>query len=279
MQFSPDGGTLALASYGMIDFRNTSDGSRRMTVSGMNGPVNSIAYYPDGTMLVAACDDGTTRLYLTRNGFYLNQLGEPTYPQLAVDFSNDGRWVATTGEDELVRIFRVKDGVQMYGLIEPYVGYELRFAPNTDQFASLTTSGVRLRAIDATEEDFYINWEWWIGGVGLTDMAYSPGEEYLALVGNDVVRVVEPLTGIGVYSLYDPAGALPWSLAFSPDNAFLAVGWSDGQVRIYWAQDGRLMRTIQAHPNSVRRMIFNKAGTLLATLGEEGTIRLWGVSP
>ena len=41
----------------------------------------------------------------------------------------------------------------------------------------------------------------------------------------------------------------------------------------------RLLRTIQAHPGSVRRLLFNRDGTLLASLGEEGTIRLWGVSP
>jgi len=279
MQFSPDGDTLALASYGMIDLRNTTDGVRKMMISGMDGAVHGIAYDPNGTMLAAACEDGTTRLYLAKNGLYLNQLGEPTYPQLAVDFSNDGRWLATTGEDALVRIFRVSDGVLMYGLREPYVAYELRFSPNTDQVASLTTSGVRVRALDATEEDMFIDWEKWIGGVGLTGLAYSPGEEFLGLVGNGVVRVVDPISGEGVYSLYDVDGALPWSLAFSPDNAFLAVGWSDGQVRMYWAQDGRLLRAFQAHPASVRRLLFNRAGTLLATLGDEGTLRLWGVSP
>jgi WD40 repeat protein len=207
----------------------------------------------------------TTRLYLPRTAV-LNRLASRLPRTLAVDFSNDGRWLATTGEDALVRIFRVSDGVLMYGLREPYVAYELRFSPNTDQVASLTTSGVRVRALDATEEDMFIDWEKWIGGVGLTGLAYSPGEEFLGLVGNGVVRVVDPISGEGVYSLYDVDGALPWSLAFSPDNAFLAVGWSDGQVRMYWAQDGRLLRAFQAHPASVRRLLFNRAGTLLATL-------------
>ncbi len=278
MQFSPDSGTLALAGYGMIDFRQTTSGTRLMTIGGMDGPVHNIAYSPNGDLLVAACDDGTTRLYLTSNGLYLNQLGEPTYPQRAVDISNDGRWIATTGEDSTVRIFRVSDGVLIYGLVEPFVGYELRFSPNTDQLASLTTSGVRLRSLQATEEEISIDWEYWVGGVGLTDMEYSPGEEFLALVGNDVVRVIEPLTGEVVYTLYESDKALPWTLDFSPDNAFLAVGWSDGKIRIYWAQDGRLMHTIQAHPESVRKIRFSRSGRLLASLGEEGTIRLWGIS-
>jgi hypothetical protein len=43
MQFSPDGDTLALASYGMIDLRNTTDGVRKMMISGMDGAVHGIA--------------------------------------------------------------------------------------------------------------------------------------------------------------------------------------------------------------------------------------------
>lgn len=278
MQFSPDGGSLALAGYERIDIRAVASGQRALTLRGMAGAVNGVAYSPDGKLLAAACQDGTARLYLAANGLYLDILGQPTYAMRAVDFSDDGRWVASSSESGLVQIYRVKDGVLMYGLEEPFLAYKLRFAPNSDQLATLTTSGVRLRGIFATEEVILMDWESWIGGVGLSDLAYSPGEEFLALVGNDVVRVVEPLSGETVYSIYEPGGALPWAAAFSPDNAFLAVGWSDGQVRLYWAQDGRLMRAWQAHPASVRRLVFRKDGRLLATLGEEGAIRIWGVS-
>jgi WD40 repeat protein len=278
MRFAPDGATLALASYGMIDLRSTANGTSRLTITGMDGPVNGVAFSPTGEFLAAACQDGTTRLYLASNGRYLALLGEPTYPILAVDFSSDGRWLASSIENMLIQIYRVKDGVLMYGLIEPYVGYELRFSPNSNQLASLTTSGVRLREMDATEEEIELGLESWIGGVGLTDLAYSPGQEFLALVGSDVVRVVDLDTREMAYTLYEPDGALPWAVAFSPDNAFLAVGWSDGRIRLYWAQDGRPMHAWDAHPASVRRLAFARDGRLLASLGEEGTLRLWGVT-
>ncbi len=278
MQFSPDGATLALASYGKIDFRSTANGDSRLVITGMDGPVNGLAFNPSGELLAAACQDGTTRLYLASDGTYLTPIGKPTYPILAVDFSADGRWLASSNENMLIQIYRVKDGVLMYGLNEPYVGYELRFSPNSNQVASLTTSGVRLREMDATEEDIEIGLESWIGGVGLTDLAYSPGQEYLALVGNDVVRVVDLEIREIAYTIYEPGGALPWAVAFSPDNAFLAVGWSDGVIRLYWAQDGRLMHSWAAHPASISRMAFTRDGRLLASLGTEGTLRLWGVS-
>jgi WD40 repeat protein len=278
MQFSPNGAFLALAGKGRIDIHQTSDGRQKMAIQGMDGAVYSIDYSRDGSLLAAACQDGTTRLYQTSDGLYLTEIGVPTYPLRAVDLSNDGRWLATTGEDALIRVFRMTDGVLMYAVVEPYVSYQLQFSPNTDQLASLTTGGVRLRGITASEESMSMDWESWIGGVSLVEMAYSAGGEFLALAGNDVVRVVEPQSGKNVYSLYDPNGALPWAVSFSPDNAFLAVGWSDGKVRIYWAQDGRQMLEFQAQAQGIKKLTFSRDGRLLASLGEEGVLRIWGVS-
>jgi WD40 repeat protein len=108
-------------------------------------------------------------------------------------------------------------------------------------------------------------------------MAYSPGSEYLAVTGGGVVRVVDPIFRNDIYTIYEPSGAQPWAVAFSPDNAFLAVGWSDGQIRFYWAQDGTLMHAWTAHPEAVQRLAFTRDGRLLASLGAEGAIRIWGI--
>jgi WD40 repeat protein len=178
-----------------------------------------------------------------------------------------------------LRIFRVLDGLQMLDLREPYVSYELAFAPNVDQLASLTTSGVVLRAFGGELQRVGASLQGTVGGVSLHDLVYSPGSEYLALVGNDVIRVIDPNNRKDVYAIGERGGALPWSVAFSPDNAFLAVGWSDGTLSFYWAADGTLLSSLQAHPGGVTRVIFTTDGTLLATLGAEDTLRLWGVAP
>lgn len=279
MRFDPDGSALALASYNRIDLRSTVDGTRIRAITGMDGPVHNLSYSRTGDLLAAACDDGTARLYDPDDGTYLASLGEPTQPILSVDIASHGLWMAAAGEDMLVRFFRMSDGVLLYAVREPFVAYDLRFSPNGDQIASLTTSGVRVRSlVGSNEEEVEPQWQIWSGGVGLSDMAYSPGQEFLALVGSDVVRVIDPTTGLDVYTIYEPTGALPWSIAFSPDNAFLAVGWSDGHIRLYWAQDGHLMHQWQAHPQAITRLAFARDGTLLASTGDEGTLRLWGVT-
>lgn len=279
MEFTPNGAGLAVAALGRIDVRSSSDGMVRQTITGMDGPVNDIDFNPSGELLAAACQDGTTRLYLVSNGRYLDQLGKPTYPQRGIDFSPNGWWLATGGEDMKIRVFRVDDGVLMHTIEEPFASYRLSFAPNNDQIASLTTSGVHLRTVRGTLRTVDTELEEIAGGIGIADMAYSPGAEFLALVGNGIVRVIDPVTLENVYSLHDPSGAQPWAATFSPDNAFLVTGWSDGTLRIYWAADGTLLRQFQAHTEPVRRLAFTRDNRLLASLGSEGTIRLWGIGP
>jgi WD40 repeat protein len=177
-----------------------------------------------------------------------------------------------------IRIFRLDDGEQINGFEEPFVAYKLLFSPNSNQLASLTTSGVNLRQITGTERQATFELVGNVGGVGLSDMVYSPGQENLALVGNGIVRVIEPMTRQTVYTIgAQQNGSLPWAVAFSPDNAFLVVGWSDGQMRFYWAETGQFMGSWQAHPEAVQRLAFTRDGTLLASLGAEGTIRMWGI--
>ncbi len=148
----------------------------------------------------------------------------------------------------------------------------------------MTTSGVNLYAINGTERKLDLTLEDVVSGVGISSMAYSRGEEWLAVAGNGVVRVSSPGALIDLYTIYQPNSAqgtpapLPWSVAFSADNAFLAVGWSDGQIRLYWASDGSFLRSWQAHPEAVKRLAFAPNGRLLASLGAEGSLRLWGVS-
>ena len=278
MQFTPNSAMLALAEHNNIDFRSVIDGSQAMSITGMSGPVNGLSFSPDGNYLAAACQDGTTRLYRTYDGRYLDALGEATYPIRSVAFSSHGFWIASSGDDMAIRIFRLDDGEQISGFEEPFVAYKLLFSPNSNQLASLTTSGVNLRQITGTERQASFALVGNVGGVGLSDMVYSPGQENLALVGNGIVRVIEPMTRQTVYTIgAQQNGALPWSVAFSPDNAFLVTGWSDGQMRFYWAETGAFMGSWQAHPEAVQRLAFTRDGTLLASQGGEGTIRIWGI--
>jgi WD40 repeat protein len=71
-----------IASGGGLDDKTiklwrVSDGSLLRTLEGHTGPVTSVAFSPDGSMIVSGSDDKTIELWRASNGKLLMALGEP----------------------------------------------------------------------------------------------------------------------------------------------------------------------------------------------------------
>ena len=64
-------------------------------------------------------------------------------------------------------------------------------------------------------------------------------------------------------------------LAFSPDGKTLACGWEDGTVKMLDAQTGEERATLQRHTKAIRALVFNRDGTILASVDDGDTIKLW----
>jgi WD40 repeat protein/serine/threonine protein kinase len=66
-----------------------------------------------------------------------------------------------------------------------------------------------------------------------------------------------------------------YSVAFSPDDAWLAAGDAGGLVKIWNPRTGEQVRSIRAHGNAVIAVAFSPNGDLLLTSSVDGTARLW----
>ena len=67
-----------------------------------------------------------------------------------------------------------------------------------------------------------------------------------------------------------------WNIAFSPDGTRLAAaGGSEPTVRIWDAETGMLIRSLEGHSGRVTGVMFSPDGRLIASSGTDQTARLW----
>ena len=64
---------------------------------------------------------------------------------------------------------------------------------------------------------------------------------------------------------------------FSADGATVAVGGSDGSVRLWDVRDGRELVTLRGHIAVVDSLDFRSDGSQLVSAGSDGTVRVWAL--
>jgi WD40 repeat protein len=68
------------------------------------------------------------------------------------------------------------------------------------------------------------------------------------------------------------------SVAFSPNGELVAAGTANGEIRLWHATSGTLLRTYQGHTDWVDSIAFSPDGKTLASSSQDRTVRLWEIS-
>lgn len=246
---------------------------------GLGGEVLRVAVSPDGRRALAACGDGTVRLWSLDEGREMHQYPGHKGPAKAVAFLPDGRQALTGGEDGTVRLWDL-DGAahsQELARLEEHGGgaSSLAFSPDGKTLLVGTNQGaIRQWDVDNGKEGHPF-----AGHTGkVYAVAFSPDGRYVLSGGAD--RTVRLWSVEGAEELrrwkYDDEVL---GVAFAPDGRRFVFRGKDQTVRLRDLATGHEEKLFEGHSVQVRDMAYCPDGAHLLAAAADGTLRLWRLPP
>ncbi len=266
--FSPDGNTIASASWDNTVKLWKLDGTLLKTLSGHGDRVYSVAFSPDGKTIASASFDNTVKLWKL-DGTLLTTLkghGETVY---SVAFSPDGKTIASASYDQTVKLWKL-DGT----LLTTLKGHSgsvssVAFSPDGKTIASASFDNtVKLWKLDGT---LLTTLKGHSGSV--SSVAFSPDGKTIASASFDNTVKLWKLDGTLLTTLTGHSDDVN-SVAFSPDGKMIASASYDQTVKL-WKLDGTLLKTLKGHSGSVSSVAFSPDGKTIASASLDNTVKLW----
>jgi WD40 repeat protein len=266
------------------------------------GPVEAVAFSPDGHYLATAGEDGAARLFdiaagrtaasrlsqegsvkaiaLSPDGRLLgagNDDNTARIPEIltqkeilgarpAVAFGPDGKHVAISDGDGTARVFDVATRKEVYSVSRPSAVNAMNFSPD-GRYVAIAKDDGSVRIIERTTGSEVSR----VSSLGhLSGLIFSPDGEYLATTSRDkTAYVFETATG----TKKAHKGSFN-AAAFSPDGRYLLTGSEDGTSRVFEIETGEEKWQVK-HSGPIRAVAFSPDGHFIVTGGEDKTARLF----
>ena len=310
---SPDDTTVATAGGdGTVRVWDASTGMPIAVLTGYAQRVIYVAFDRDGAHLVSAGEDGEVRLWNIIRPHRSVVPGEPGPGAAALSLNADGSVAATGGDD--IRLWNT-DGELMRNLFTSRTEWAIWadvFSPDGSVLAASATDVVWLldastgevrREIRTTEsgslsalsfspdggtlavDELYAVGIWDVATgekrtefrtQGTTAVEFNPGGDLIALrLTGETVDIVDWRSGRTVTHLPD-VDLSETVFAFSNDGQRLAS--SGGRTLHLWQTSTGDKADLRGHTGQILAAAFSPGDAMIATAGEDRTIRIWDVA-
>ena len=289
LALSPDGTRVAVGngprSTSIWNVSRTG-GGELLNVLAHDGKVHDAIYHPEGSRIVSTGEDGQVRLWESSTGALIQSLPGQAEGSNFPAFSPDGSAIAAANRAGGVSIWDSSSGRELMTLSGDGPSITaVTFSPDGSRLAAGGEGGIaHVWDLASGERAATIHNP---GGAALTDLIYSPAGDQLftfdweGFSGAWNEETGEQLAGSSTGLVCEAA---LWDVALSPNNGLQAVAAFDGLIHIFRAAGDpeagsryASVRSLAGHEGNVTGVAFNSEGTILATSGFDGTVRLWAV--
>jgi WD40 repeat protein len=268
--FAQDGSSLLAGLrdgvVGLVDLRGEPE---LQVLVGHSGPPTTAGFSPGRSMLATAEPDGTVLLWSRRGELLRSEPGHAG-PVTAFGFHPTGSGFVSTSEDGTARLWDPLDSREVLVGMPGVRWVQLDASPLADRALSVSERGAAvLSSLDGRRSSRRL-------AEGLefaVDARFSPTGQRAAITGQGGTELMDPASRRLISRVAHPE-ALGLACLFAPSGTQLAVGLSNGEVRVVRSLDGVQEASLATGTGGVGALAWSDDGALLAT-GGEGQIQVW----